>query len=155
MPYLPADTPPTVQRSPAQSSSQLATTTPFRSVTGITEPSRLFDGRTHDPEGFSTAPLDSPVLLEFGEPKRIKTLKIQLYDLDRRVYRFTVEAHTEGGWQLVHDRSAEGQGGLVNVDLGGDEVDAFRIVGLYNSDMENNPANRVLHLQEVTVETAE
>ncbi len=155
--YLPAaePAPAPAQDRPIRDDSVPAPTYPFGSISGITEPARLFDGLTRDPEKFSTAPLNSPVLLEFREPKRVASLTIQLYDLDDRLYRFTVEALNRGRWRLVHDRSADGQAGLVTIDLDGEEVKAFRIVGLYNSDIEFNPTNRVLHLQEVSVEFTE
>ena len=157
--YLPVESGPEAQ--PAQKATATPhspaprPTNPFSSISGVTTPHKLFDGRKHDPEGFSTAPLDSPILLEFARPMRVEKLSFQLYDLDGRFYRFTVEARTANVWRLVHDRSREGQGGEVEVALGGQEIDAFRIVGLYNSDQEHNPANRVLHLQELSVDLTE
>ena len=72
---------------------------PFSSISGVTTPHKLFDGRKHDPAGYSTAPLDSPILFEFARPMRVEKLSFQLYDLDGRFYRFTVEARTADVWR--------------------------------------------------------
>ena len=124
----------------------------FSKVTGVTAPEKLFDGKKRDPDGYSTAPLGSPVVFEFAQPTRVQGLTIQLYDLDGRFYLFTVEVKTAGEWRVIHDRSREGQSGQVIIALDGRAIETFRILGRYNSDQRHNPANRVLHLQEVEVE---
>ena len=127
----------------------------FDKVIGLTGLEKLFDGRKRDSDGFATAHLNEPVVFHFSQPTRVRALKIQLFDLDNRFYKFTIEAKIAGEWQIVHDRSQNGQGGEVVIPLNGRTLEAFRILGLYNSDQLHNPANQILHLQEVVVQLAD
>lgn len=127
----------------------------FDKVIGLTGLEKLFDGRKRDSDGFATARLNEPVVFHFSQPTRVRALKIQLFDLDNRFYKFTIEAKIAGEWQIVHDRSQNGQGGEVIIPLNGRTLEAFRILGLYNSDQLHNPANQILHLQEVVVQLAD
>ena len=118
-------------------------------ITGAVRAIQMIDGITGQANNWAIAPLDKEVLIEFPAPKFLTSMQLDLYDVDGRTYRFTVEAKSNEQWELVADYSAEEIGGSVSISLNR-VVSGIRLIGLHNSAQENNPANAFLHIEEVS-----
>ena len=109
----------------------------------------LFDGITDRADNFAVWTFHEPLVLRFSRPQRLKEIRIHLFDFDGRNYRFQVEAERDGRWSMVLDRSQQGAAGLITVPLATAPLGAIRIIGLYNSTQEINPANKLMHVKEL------
>lgn len=118
-------------------------------VTGAVRAVHLFDGITGQPDNWAIAPLDKPVLIEFSEAQGYSVMRLHLFHSDKRKYRFTVEARSDGHWRDVADYSETAVGGILEIELENAPVSAIRLTGLYNSKQENDPGNAYLHIEEV------
>jgi hypothetical protein len=119
------------------------------SVSGAMRDMQMFDGVIGQPDNWALAPLNQPILLEFAQPQSFSKLRLHLYQENGRQYRFTVEAMHNGQWQSIADHSQTAVGGKLEIGLREIPVSAIRIIGLYNSSQENNPANAFLHISEL------
>jgi hypothetical protein len=118
-------------------------------VSGAIRAIQMFDGIRGRSDNWAIAPLKKEVLIEFPLPVNLSSMQLSLYQSDGRTYRFRVEAKMNSEWNLVADYSESEIGGTVDISLNG-LVSAIRLVGLYNSTQENNPANAFLHIEEIT-----
>ncbi|MFT5140675.1 MAG: hypothetical protein ACI9CB_002340 [Rhodothermales bacterium] len=118
-------------------------------VSGAARAVQMFDGVIGQPDNWAIAPLNQPILLEFVEPHSFSAMHLHLYQDNGRQYRFTVDAMLNGQWQSVADHSQTAVGGMLEIELSDMPVSAIRIIGLYNSSQESNPANTFLHISEL------
>jgi hypothetical protein len=118
-------------------------------VNGVFRSVHLFDGIIGRTDNWAIAALDQPVMLEFDPPRKLSAMRLHMFRADGRTYRYTVEAEREGQWQMVSDHSAQSAGGTQDIALGGAEISAIRMIGLYNSSQENDPANAYFHIEEI------
>jgi hypothetical protein len=109
----------------------------------------LFDGIVGDPTNYAALPLRVPVEVLLDGPHRLQEIRLHLYDFDGRWYHLRVEARMSGQWTMLLDGSKTPQRGRLAIPLAGRMVDAVRVTGLYNSNQEQNPANALLHVEEL------
>jgi len=117
-------------------------------VTAPEHPEALFDGILRDPRNFAGAPLGQAIEVDFKEQVAIQELKVMLWDFDGRTYRFGVEGLSESGWSPLGTWTG---GGVVTVVLAGKSVRALRFIGEDNSNLAQNPANRMFHILELEI----
>ncbi len=118
-------------------------------ISGAVRAVQMLDGIIGQPDNWAIAPLEKPVLFEFGVPQSFSKMRLHLYHADGRQYRFTVDILQNGEWHSVADHSEKAAGGIQEIELDDFLVSAIRITGLYNSAQEHNPANAFLHMEEV------
>jgi hypothetical protein len=120
-------------------------------VTAAEYPDALFDGIRRDPRNFSAAPLGSPIQIDFSKRIGVRELKVGLWDFDGRTYRFSVQGMAEEGWISFGEWEGKGE---MTISLSSRKMSGVRLVGLHNSNMDQNPENRVFHVLELEITTA-
>ena len=120
-------------------------------VTAAEFPYALFDGIRHDPSNFTAAPLGSPIQIDFSKRVGVRELKVGLWDFDGRTYRFSAQGLVEEGWIALGEWEGTGE---LTIPLASREMAGMRLVGLHNSNVDQNPENRVFHVLELEITTA-
>jgi len=116
---------------------------------GADNPAMLFDGIADRPDNYAALSFQHPLVLEFPRALPLQQIRLHLFDDDGRFYRLQVEGQYDGQWCMLLDRSQQAARGRVEISLAGKLVTALRVTGLYNSDQETNPNNKLLHLKEL------
>lgn len=109
----------------------------------------LFDGVVNQSDSYGTWNFQDPLWIRFVAPLTLKQIRLHLYDFDNRFYRFRVEALVSGRWRTLLDRSQQEGRGPVDIPAGNEPIAELRIHGLYNSDQQSNPDNKLLHAKEL------
>jgi hypothetical protein len=109
----------------------------------------LFDGVVNQPDSYGTWNFLDPLRVTFRSPQRLSQIRLHLYDFDNRFYRFRIEGLAGGQWRTLLDRSQGETRGAVDVPPGSEPLSGLRISGLYNSDQQSNPENKLLHAKEL------
>ena len=118
-------------------------------ISGAIRAIQMLDGIFGQADNWAIAPLNQPVLVQFGRPQLLRSLRLYLFDEDGRTYRYTVDVLRDGQWQRVSDHSEHAAGGMQEILLGVTPVTQLRITGLYNSSQAGNEANAFLHIEEL------
>jgi hypothetical protein len=120
-------------------------------ITAAEYPHALFDGIRHDPSNFTAAPLGSPIQIDFSKRIGVRELKVGLWDFDGRTYRFSAQGMAEEGWISFGEWEGKGE---MTISLSSRKMSGVRLVGLHNSNLDQNPENRVFHVLELEITTA-